>query len=306
MAAGCAPTTTAARTRATGPTTTSCSSSSPPSPTAPRRDAARDAADRDQRRAARRLPQRARSHSSPRSRTVVRGRAGGRAARRRHRRGEPEPAQPGRRWRQGDRAGLRPGARAAYPRATTGRRARAASWPGPATPRTTPGRSRIRALGRRSPGGCVTCTGSSICAASCTSRCATCARRWRSCSPRAGTARRSTSCTARATPREILSSFYFNSWLGAPGTADRLLRQLRELDVAAVPEPALDRKLAAIGPAAGQGMMTIDQRGDYDLELLATAVRAARAGRARVAGRRGARRRVPRGGAAPVLLRVRR
>ena len=32
---------------------------------------------------------------------------------------------------------------------------------------------------------------------------------------------------------EILSSFYFNSWLGDPGTADRLLRQLSELDVAA-------------------------------------------------------------------------
>ena len=75
-------------------------------------------------------------------------------------------------------------------------------------------------------------TGSSIYAANCTLRCATCAQRWRSCLPRAGTARRSTSCTARVTPREILSSFYFNSWLGTPDTADRLLRQLRELDVA--------------------------------------------------------------------------
>ena len=70
---------------------------------------------------------------------------------------------------------------------------------------------------------------------------------------------------------EILSSFYFNSWLGHPGTADRLLRQLSELDVAPVPQPALDRKLAAIGPTAGQSMMTIDQRGGYDLELLAAA-----------------------------------
>jgi len=70
---------------------------------------------------------------------------------------------------------------------------------------------------------------------------------------------------------EILSSFYFTSWLGEPGTADRLLRQLSELDVAAVPQPALDRRLAAMGPAAGQSMMTIDQRGSYDLELLATA-----------------------------------
>jgi serine/threonine protein kinase len=70
---------------------------------------------------------------------------------------------------------------------------------------------------------------------------------------------------------EILSSFYFNSWLGEPGTADRLLRQLSELDVAPVPQPALDRKLAAVGATAGQSMMTIDQRGGYDLELLATA-----------------------------------
>ena len=68
---------------------------------------------------------------------------------------------------------------------------------------------------------------------------------------------------------EILTSFYFNSWLGTPDSADRLLRLLRELDVAAVPEPALDGKLAAIGPTAGQVMMTIDQRGTYDLDLLA-------------------------------------
>src|SRR5262249_40353762 len=70
---------------------------------------------------------------------------------------------------------------------------------------------------------------------------------------------------------EILSSFYFNSWLGAVGTADRLLRQLSELDVAAVPQPALDRRLAAMGPTAGQSMMTIDRRGGYDRELLAAA-----------------------------------
>lgn len=69
--------------------------------------------------------------------------------------------------------------------------------------------------------------------------------------------------------KEILSGFYFNSWLGAPGTADRLLQQLSQLDVAAVPEPALDRKIAAIGPMASQPMMTVDRRGDYDLELLA-------------------------------------
>ncbi|MBV9382249.1 MAG: protein kinase [Streptosporangiaceae bacterium] len=70
---------------------------------------------------------------------------------------------------------------------------------------------------------------------------------------------------------QILTSFYFNSWLGSAETADRLLRLMRELDVAAVPDPALDRRLAALGPAADHGMMTIDQRGDYDLRLLTAA-----------------------------------
>jgi serine/threonine protein kinase len=70
---------------------------------------------------------------------------------------------------------------------------------------------------------------------------------------------------------QILASFYFNSWLGSAETADRLLRLMRELDVAAVPDPALDRRLAALGPAADHGMMTIDQRGGYDLRLLTAA-----------------------------------
>lgn len=66
----------------------------------------------------------------------------------------------------------------------------------------------------------------------------------------------------------ILSGFYFNSWIGASRTADRLLRTLRELDVATTPEPALDRKFAALGPSGDQAIMTIDQRGEYDLHLL--------------------------------------
>ena len=70
---------------------------------------------------------------------------------------------------------------------------------------------------------------------------------------------------------DILAGFYFNSFLGAPGGADRLLRLLRELDIAAVPDPALDGKLAAIGPTADQGMMTIDRRGKYDIDLLSAA-----------------------------------
>lgn len=67
---------------------------------------------------------------------------------------------------------------------------------------------------------------------------------------------------------EILAGFYFNSWTGAPETPDRLLRLLAELDVATEPQPALDGKLASLGAAGGHAMMTVDQRGGYDLELL--------------------------------------
>ncbi len=70
--------------------------------------------------------------------------------------------------------------------------------------------------------------------------------------------------------QKILSGFYFNSWVGAPGTRDRLLAFLQEVDVAAVPVPALDQRLAHVGPDAGQAMMTIDRRGDYDMSLLRT------------------------------------
>lgn len=67
---------------------------------------------------------------------------------------------------------------------------------------------------------------------------------------------------------EILASFYFNSWAGTPDTQDRLLRLLREVDVAIVPEPALDRQIDYVGPDAGQAVMTVDGRGDYDVQLL--------------------------------------
>lgn len=71
--------------------------------------------------------------------------------------------------------------------------------------------------------------------------------------------------------KQILGSFYFNSWLGNEESADRLLHLMRELDVAAVSDPTLDRRLAALGPAVDHGMMTIDQRGGYDLRLLTAA-----------------------------------
>ncbi|MGY1948303.1 methylation-associated defense system protein kinase MAD6 [Nocardia asiatica] len=66
----------------------------------------------------------------------------------------------------------------------------------------------------------------------------------------------------------ILDGFYFNSWAGLPDAPDRLLTLLRDVDVAKVPEPALDRKLDYVGPDAGQALMNIDGRDNYDLNLL--------------------------------------
>ncbi|WP_061442854.1 methylation-associated defense system protein kinase MAD6 [Streptomyces sp. CCM_MD2014] len=101
--------------------------------------------------------------------------------------------------------------------------------------------------------------------------------------------------------QEILDSLYFTSWTGThtgggvdtprdaatgasgsrsgPGPADaprpderdRLLTQLRDLDVAAVPDPQLDRKLDYTGPAAGHALVSFDQRGDLDERLLTDA-----------------------------------
>lgn len=79
---------------------------------------------------------------------------------------------------------------------------------------------------------------------------------------------------------DILDSVYFTSWTGshtgenATGERDRLLSQLRELDVAAVPDPQLDRRLDYTGPAAGHALVSFDQRGDLDERLLADSFRA--------------------------------
>ncbi|SDT60882.1 methylation-associated defense system protein kinase MAD6 [Actinoplanes derwentensis] len=69
----------------------------------------------------------------------------------------------------------------------------------------------------------------------------------------------------------ILDGFYFNSWIGPAGGRDRLLSLLSQLDVAVSADPALDRRLDYVGPDAGRALMTIDQRGDYDLRLLTDA-----------------------------------
>ena len=102
---------------------------------------------------------------------------------------------------------------------------------------------------------------------------------------------------------EILSSFYFNSWLGHPGTADRLLRQLSELDVAA--GAATRARPQARRHRPDGGPVDDDHRPARRLRpgTARCGLRAARAGRYR-RPRPGCR--VPRRGTAPVLLRVRR
>ncbi|MFJ7278078.1 protein kinase [Kitasatospora sp. NPDC098663] len=70
-----------------------------------------------------------------------------------------------------------------------------------------------------------------------------------------------------------LDSFYFTSWAGlhtgGEHERDRLLAQLRELDVASVADPQLDRKLDYTGPDGGHSLISVDQRGNHDAELLA-------------------------------------
>lgn len=80
---------------------------------------------------------------------------------------------------------------------------------------------------------------------------------------------------AKQDTQAILDSFYFNSWAGIHtgagpdgGEQDRLLRQLREVDIAAVPDPQLDRRFDYIGPAAGHSLVSVDQRGEDDSRLL--------------------------------------
>ncbi|MCX5266851.1 protein kinase [Streptomyces sp. NBC_00199] len=74
------------------------------------------------------------------------------------------------------------------------------------------------------------------------------------------------------TVQQRLDSFYFTSWAGihtaGDGEHDRFLTQLRDLDMAGVPDPQLDRRLDYTGPSGGHSLISVDQRGDHDEELL--------------------------------------
>jgi serine/threonine protein kinase len=69
--------------------------------------------------------------------------------------------------------------------------------------------------------------------------------------------------------KQILEGFYFNSWRGGEGSADRLLSLLRETDVGEATNPDIDRALDYLPPDAGElARFTFAERGDYDTQLL--------------------------------------
>lgn len=71
------------------------------------------------------------------------------------------------------------------------------------------------------------------------------------------------------TRREILDGFYFNSWRGGAGSADRLLGLLGQIDVGEATNPDIDRALDYLPPDAREmARFAFADRGDYDTQLL--------------------------------------
>jgi serine/threonine protein kinase len=68
----------------------------------------------------------------------------------------------------------------------------------------------------------------------------------------------------------ILDGFYFNSWLGgSEGSNDRLISLLREIDIAEVSNPDLDRELGFLNPKTkAMSRFSFSERTTYDDELL--------------------------------------
>lgn len=68
----------------------------------------------------------------------------------------------------------------------------------------------------------------------------------------------------------ILDGFYFNSWLGgSDGSNDRLVSLLREIDVAEVSNPELDRELSFLNPKAkSMSRFSFAERSSYDEALV--------------------------------------
>ncbi|HEY4037140.1 MAG TPA: hypothetical protein VGL94_24555 [Ktedonobacteraceae bacterium] len=72
--------------------------------------------------------------------------------------------------------------------------------------------------------------------------------------------------------QQIMDSFYFNSWMGGSHTSnDRLLSLLKEIDIAEVSNPDLDRDFDFMNPQQRElRRFTYTGRGSYDAELLHT------------------------------------
>lgn len=69
--------------------------------------------------------------------------------------------------------------------------------------------------------------------------------------------------------RQILEGFYFNSWRGGEGSADRLLSLLRDIDIGEATNPDIDRALDYLPPTAREmARFSFAARGDYDSQLL--------------------------------------
>lgn len=77
------------------------------------------------------------------------------------------------------------------------------------------------------------------------------------------------------TQNRILDGFYFNSWLGgSEGSNDRLISLLREIDVAEVSNPDLDRELGFLDPKTkAMSRFSFAERAGYDDELVETLFR---------------------------------
>ena len=67
----------------------------------------------------------------------------------------------------------------------------------------------------------------------------------------------------------IIQSYYFNSWQGGDtANKDRLLRQLKTVDISQTPDPKLDRGLDFVAPALSRDSFGFERRGHYDLDIL--------------------------------------
>jgi serine/threonine protein kinase len=74
---------------------------------------------------------------------------------------------------------------------------------------------------------------------------------------------------ANGKAEEIANGLYFNSWVGGDTpTGDRLIGLLKDVDIGPSTSPQLDRRLDYVNPLADRALMTFEQRGAYDRDIL--------------------------------------